>query len=127
MNRFSTSAHAKAYLATMVKNTCIDWRRKKHPVMIEMSEEEVAGDDHMILQFEKYERLKQLVSLINRLPAQLKEVATYAYVQGLSIDEMEQQLRLSREVIYVYKNRAFKQLREMILTKEQKPLFEEMA
>ncbi|MBO9565862.1 MAG: sigma-70 family RNA polymerase sigma factor [Niastella sp.] len=115
--KFPTPANAKAYLVTIVRNACFDWNRKKKPVS-EISAETQADDSVIIFEFEKYDLAQQLLTLIDELPPQSKQVITLFFIHGLSTTEVAKTLNLSREVVSVYKHRAISHLQKLVKAKK---------
>jgi RNA polymerase sigma factor (sigma-70 family) len=115
-DQFPTPAHVKAFIATMVKNACLNWRSKKRLIMEDAPTEDIVDEGHMVLQLEKYDQLKQLKDLIDKLPTKTREVTHLFFIKGLSIREIAIKLGLPKESVSIYKTRAVKSLRAIVAT-----------
>jgi RNA polymerase sigma-70 factor (ECF subfamily) len=105
--------HAKAYLATIVRNACYDYLAKRGKVT-QLEAAEAIPDETLLLELEKRDFREHLLTLIEQLPDQLREVINLFFREGCTIEEVEERLGLSKSVIYVYKTRAIKRLREIM-------------
>jgi RNA polymerase sigma factor (sigma-70 family) len=111
--KFNGSGHAKAYLRKSVRYACGEWRKKKQPVFISVSDWP-SNDPNMAFQHQPCDLFQLLSPMIEELPPQLKDVIKLRYIHGLSNDQIAQQLNLPTTVISVYKSRGLSRLREKI-------------
>jgi RNA polymerase sigma factor (sigma-70 family) len=125
-NKFSSSAHAKAFLIAVIKNDCCSWLRKKLPVITDEHAGGIMDEHQLVLELEKQDLLRHLLSLIHELPPKLQDVAILFFKEGLTTKEVEQRLHLPNEVLRVYKSRAVSKLRAMVYggknTTQQDPI-----
>ncbi len=113
--KLESYTHAKAYLATIIRNACIDYLRKSGRVKeLSPSDETIADDQLLVTELEEHDLWKHLLTLIEHLPTQLRGVIKLSFKEGLTIEEISQRLNLSKEVVYVYKSKAIKRLRELL-------------
>lgn len=117
-DKFPARANVKALLITIIKRDSISWLRKKHPGRIDESADDIAGDDLLVADFEKYDRLRLVQPLIAELPDRLKRVIVLFFVEGCTMEQAEQRLELEKEVIRVYKSQAIKILRKKVSGKK---------
>lgn len=112
--KFSSSAHAKAYLVKSIRNECCSWLRKKRPVIVCEPPEAIMDDHQLVLELEKRDMLVHALSLIDRLPRKLRQVAMLYFKEGLTYEEIEKRLQVRKSVLHIYKSRAISKLREMV-------------
>ena len=118
---FTNYGDVRAYLYTSVRNACYDHLRGRK--MVDADDPGIApklsDNGKLVHELEKRDLRNTLIRLIDRLPEQLRKVADLFFVQGATQEEVEQQLQLKSDVVYVYKNRALKMLKAMALDKDQ--------
>lgn len=113
-NKFSSPAHAKAYLLRVISNSCCSWLRQRRSFTVCEPAESIMDDHHLVLELERQDLLQHLLHLIDQLPTQLQQVAILYFKEGLSSEEIEQRLHLNKGVLRVYRSRVIKKLREMM-------------
>lgn len=119
--KFSSPAKAKAFLTTVIRNKCYSWLRKKQPVtMYESAEamEAIMDEDHLVSMLEERDRLQHILSLLDKLPTQLQQVALLYLKEGLTCEEVEKRLHIKKTVLRVYKSRLVHKLREMVCSRK---------
>lgn len=60
---------------------------------------DIAGEDSLSLQYEKYEETEELGKSISRLPEKVKNIINLHYFQGLSVVEIADKLRISQGTV----------------------------
>ena len=60
---------------------------------------DIAGEDSLSLQYEKYEETEELGKSISRLPEKVKNIINLYYFQGLSVVEIADKLRISQGTV----------------------------
>ncbi|AXY74773.1 sigma-70 family RNA polymerase sigma factor [Paraflavitalea soli] len=117
--KFTSLAHAKFYLATIIRNACTDFLQRTGFVS-NLDSIETLADEQLILSIlEKRDLLTKVKSLITVLPPKLQEVAQLFFIEGVTMEQAEQRLHQSSEVIRVNKSRALIKLRELAIRKKQ--------
>jgi RNA polymerase sigma factor (sigma-70 family) len=114
---FPSTAYAKAYLVSILRNKCCSWLRKKRPITVGEREEMIIDEHFLLQELEKRDMMLQLQTLIDDLPPLLNRVAVLFFKNGLSCEEAARELNLEKQVVLVYKSRAFKKLKEMAIAR----------
>jgi len=114
---FESTEHAQAYLYRSAKNTCLNYIRnekkaveKKEAIIAETTE---AESDYLSA-FIKAEVWAELYRAIESLPSQCCKVITMSYLDGMSNQEIADELDLSLQTVKNYKLRGLGILKEKL-------------
>ena len=99
------------YLVTLVKNSAIDYLRKKQPQFFDLSQFNAIAD-------EEREPLKdtgilnQLYEAINKLPEQRRQILKMAAFEGKTYPQIADELQISVNTVKTQMGRSYQFLRE---------------
>lgn len=107
----------QAFLYRIARNLMIDHWRVQHKETYELKDFliETADDPKMIEAIDARIEVEQLMSHMDTIPEQYKEVITLRFIQELDIDEIATIMEKDKNNIYVLIHRALKTLRAKIL------------
>jgi RNA polymerase sigma-70 factor (ECF subfamily) len=115
--QFQNTAHAQAYLYRSAKNACLNFIRneksadeKKETLSLASTE---ITDSHLDT-FIKTEVWAELYRAIESLPSQCCKVITLSYIEGMSNQEIADELDLSIQTIKNYKLRGLSLLKDKL-------------
>ena len=109
--------HAEAYCVTLVKHLCHDKFRLIHPDEDERPPEELHLAEHinMAHEVELRDEANQVMTLIEQLPEQQKQIMRMRDVEDRPYDEIEKATGLTSVNIRVLLSRARKKIREQFM------------
>ena len=110
-------AHAEAYCVTFIKHLCYDKLRLIHPEEDERPPEELhlAENSNIAHEVELRDEVNQVMTLIEQLPEQQKQIMRMRDVEDLPYEEIEKATGLTSVNIRVLLSRARKKIREQFL------------
>lgn len=110
-------AHAEAYCVTLIKHLCYDKLRLIHPEEDERPPEELhlAENSNIAHEVELRDEANQVMTLIEQLPEQQKQIMRMRDVEDLPYEEIEKVTGLTSVNIRVLLSRARKKIREQFL------------
>jgi RNA polymerase sigma factor (sigma-70 family) len=118
---FLTMTNIKAFLFITVRNKCLKYldATKRHRV----SEKELGtlqdeNDDYVLAQMVRSEFLMEIYREIENLPPTRKTVFKLLFIDGLDSREIARQLNMTLAAVYVNKNKALKQLRNVLFDRK---------
>ncbi|MBO9204633.1 MULTISPECIES: RNA polymerase sigma factor [Niastella] len=118
---FVTMTNIKAFLFITVKNKCLKYldATKRH----QASEKELGTlqdekDDYILAQMVRSEFLMEVYKEIENLPPIRKTVFKLLFIDGLDSQEIARQLNMTPAAVYVNKNKALKQLRNVLFDRK---------
>lgn len=118
---FLTMGNIKAFLFITVKNKCLKYldATKRHRA----SEQELGflseyKDDYVLAQMVRSEFLMEIYREIENLPPKRKTVFKLLFIDGLNSQEIARQLNMTPAAVYVNKNKALKQLRNVLFDRK---------
>ncbi len=114
---FRGDASVRTWLFTIARNTLRDFFRRKRPAVSLEAHMEYHGEP-ATSPIELPARVARLRHALPRLPQEFREVLTMFYFEGLSIQEIAQQLGIPAGTVKSRLNRARRKLRDMILEME---------
>jgi RNA polymerase sigma-70 factor (ECF subfamily) len=103
----------ESYAVTLLKNSCLDFIRKVKPELSEIYETNMPLDDSLISRIEDREQLVYVQNIIEKLPAQQKQVIKLKVWDNLSNEEIENVTGLTQGNIKVIISRARKTIKEV--------------
>src|SRR5690606_22883208 len=109
---FNDAQSIKAFLYLSVKNACRN--HYKHEKVVEKyraRQGELIEDDLVLSKIIEAEVMESLYHAIEKLPAGCREVVNLRYFEGMSIQEVAEQLNISVNTVKTQKMRALKSLR----------------
>ena len=117
----------EAYCMTLTKNLSLDKIRSKHRQTMEISEAVYITDSKSTpyQSSEKSDTIGRIKQLMNELPEKQKMVMHLRDIEGMTYDEIAQQLDLPLAQVKVYLHRARSFVREKILAVENYRLSDE--
>lgn len=104
--KLTHTGNLKSYLYTMVRNDCINVKRKKQP----KTSDGLPSESSFELNFIKWETIRILYDAIAELPPQSRTVIDYS-LNGLKNQEIADLMGLSLNTVQTLKQRAYKKLR----------------
>lgn len=122
-NHFNEIKSIKAFLYLSVKNACRN--HYKHEKVIEKykaRQGELIEDDLVLSRIIEAEVMESLYHAIKKLPTGCREVVHLRYFEGMSIQEVAEQLNISVNTVKTQKMRALKSLRLQLKTVDFIPL-----
>lgn len=113
--------HLKSYLFRATKNKCIEYLRKLK-LDQKLSEEsarqlEVSSTINTDDEADKYLLKEKLFNSIRQLPPKCRDVFTMSKINGLTYNEIAEELGISAKTVENQMGRALRLLREMMNTK----------
>lgn len=118
-SNYRRTASFKTYLFRIINNTCLDFLRKKRPVIYdklpEIPDTSPSQTDIMVLD----EQDKNLRLAIGKLPAKQKSAVVLRYNAELSIREMAEILRITEKAAEQLLARARSNLHSILLKNEK--------
>lgn len=119
--KLTSYSEVRAYLYATVRNACYDYLRNRKEIDVDDPGIALSLSDQgrLIHELELGDLRRKLLLLIDKLPAQQKQVAILCFVKGATLEEASEALHLDRAVISVYKNRAYNSLKAMAVDKDQ--------
>ena len=113
--------HLKSYLFRATKNKCIEYLRKLK-LDQKLSEEsarqlEVSSSINTDDEADKYLLKEKLFNSIRQLPPKCRDVFTMSKINGLTYNEIAEELGISSKTVENQMGRALRLLREMMNTK----------
>ena len=112
-NDFSSSTNLSAYLFTAVKNSCIDYLRKEHPLYVTVFEEPMVIEDYYT-EVEIVERNRKLMKAVGNLPEKTREVFKAVVFYNMKYKEVAEEMDVSVNTVKSNLGRAYRQLREVL-------------
>ena len=112
--KFESLNQIKAFMYLSVKNKCLNFIKhqqvkEKYAIACSRDNTEAAFDEAVI----EAEVVNNLNDEINKLPEQQKQVILLS-MQGLSVEEVADNMQISTNTVKMHKKLAYKQLREKI-------------
>lgn len=106
--------NAEAYCVTLVKNLFYDERRHKHLETTDSPPDDmnISANNDTAGRVERVDESSHVMRLINKLPAQQRQIITMRDVDDLSYDEIETRTGIAGANIRVLLSRARKRIRE---------------
>ncbi|PIY68840.1 RNA polymerase subunit sigma-24 [Candidatus Roizmanbacteria bacterium CG_4_10_14_0_8_um_filter_39_9] len=103
----------KAWLYMIAKNVVVDHYRKAKPTIA--LDENITGVNSVIeTEIEKNEDIRQLMSCLNQLTTEQKQVITMKYIEDMSNQEIAQILNKQEDAVRALQHRALQKLRELL-------------
>ena len=116
MHKFEGGSE-KAWLCRIATNKCLDWLKKKKPVLLDEESEQiteikdsVSTPEEDYIQRETYERLK-IICMSLKKP--YRDIAVMHFIEGLSIAEISQKTNSPPNTVRTHIFRARKQLQKL--------------
>ncbi|MDR1593253.1 MAG: RNA polymerase sigma factor [Prevotellaceae bacterium] len=103
----------EGYAVTLLKNGCLDFIRKVKPELTAIYEMNIPADDSLISRIEDKERLVYVQNIMEKLPAQQKQVIQLKIWDNMSNEEIEKITGLTQGNIKVIISRAKKTIKEI--------------
>ncbi|PCH70694.1 MAG: RNA polymerase sigma-70 factor [Bacteroidales bacterium] len=110
---FHTQMNLSAYLFTSVKNACISYLRKEHPLYVDSFDDEVIWGDYCTEE-EILERNRKLMDTVENLPEKAREVFKAVVFHNLKYKEVAEELNISVNTVKSNLARAYRLLREVL-------------
>ncbi|SKA72315.1 RNA polymerase sigma factor [Desulfobaculum bizertense] len=110
-SQYRPEAKLSTFLMQIAKNLCIDFLRKKKPVLLPELPESPAGDDTAV-QAGHRQQLEQVRELVQRLPAKQRKALVLRHDQGLSYAEIAEALETTVSAVEALLVRSRRTLRE---------------
>lgn len=112
--KFESFNQIKAFMYLSVKNKCFNFIKhqqvkEKYAIACSIDNTDAAFEEAVI----EAEVVNNLNDEINKLPVQQKQVILLS-MQGLSVDEVADNMQISPNTVKMHKKLAYKQLREKI-------------
>ena len=110
--------NVRAFLYRMARNIVIDGYRKSGKEMLALDDEMIESlpDESIDLEgeIEKQDEVNAVLSVVDKLPNDQRELILMKYVQDLSVKEIAQVLEKSRGAVRVAMHRAIKKLKTLL-------------
>ena len=109
--------HAEAYCVTLIKRLCYDNLKLMHPEEEERPPEELHLAEHIniVHEMELRDEASQVMTLIEQLPEQQKQIMRMRDVEDRPYEEIEKETGLNSVNIRVLLSRARKKIREQFI------------
>ncbi|MDR0384467.1 MAG: sigma-70 family RNA polymerase sigma factor [Prevotellaceae bacterium] len=109
---FDTLLNPESYAVTLLKNSCVDFLRKVRPEQTNIYEISIPADS-LISQIENRDQLVFIRDIVERLPAQQKQVIRMKVWDNLSNEEIGELTGLTRGNIKVIISRAKRTIKKL--------------
>jgi RNA polymerase sigma-70 factor (ECF subfamily) len=103
----------ESYAVTLVKNGCVDFLRKIKPELSAIYEMNIPSDESLITRIEDKDQLVHVRNIMEKLPAQQKQVVQLKIWDNLSNEEIEKITGLTQGNIKMIISRARKKIKEI--------------
>lgn len=110
---FHSQMNLSAYLFTSVRNACIDYLRKEHPLYVDRFDDKIVVEDYYTEE-EILERNKKLMDTVENLPEKTREVFKAVVFHNLKYKEVAEELNISVNTVKSNLARAYRLLREVL-------------
>lgn len=100
------------------------FKNKKELLMNDLPEgSDKDTEDSVLRNIILREYTKELLSLLEKLPAQRQSVLKLLFLEGLNVEEVAQTLNISRDLVYTIKSKGLSQLRQLVADAKLSHLF----
>ncbi|WP_124991954.1 RNA polymerase sigma factor [Labilibaculum euxinus] len=111
--KFHTQMNLSAYLFASVKNACIDYLRKEHPLYVDSFDDKIVIENYYDEE-EILERNRRLMDKVENLPQKTREVFKAVVFYNLKYKEVAEELNISVNTVKSNLARAYRLLREVL-------------
>lgn len=110
-NNWRNITDKRAFLYTAVRNACIDTLRRQHPEMTSIDPSDLEGTISDEVAVDRSEREAKVWEIINGLPDRCREVFLMSKRDGMTYNEIAEELDISVKTVEHQISKAMKKLR----------------
>lgn len=115
--RVESEAHIKSFLYLATRNACIDHLRRvsgRDPLRASELDENIAwGDQDLLAQLIHAETLQLIYGEVKKLPQTQQRVFQLTYLEGVSTDEICEELGMTPNAVFVARSKALNKLQQL--------------